>query len=574
MAATGSMFKSCGCRDPHTGKPLRTKCPRLRRADGRWHSGHGTWNYQLELPPHADGRRRGPLRRGGFPDQDTAQAELNKVKELLAIAGDDHTQQVKVADLIVHTVKETKQLPVPEEIRRKVRTGQDLDTVTMTVAEYLRAWLAGRKNLRPGTHRSYRGHIDQYLIPHLGHLRLDRLRVTDVDAMFDAIDDDNDLIARARQSGDPDLRGKVKGRRVVGPATKQRIRATLRSALTKAIKERKIDINVAALAELPSGKAPKALVWTQARIEEWRRAHAQYVEEMEARKRRLAEAEPHKRHGTRINRLDAYIGAPRPSRVMVWTPELTAQFLRRAKSHRLYGLYYLITFRGLRRGEACGLRWPDLDLAHGTATVRWQITQLGNDTAQGKPKSDAGEAQVALDKATTGVLRAHQAAQAAERLAAGEQRADSGFVFTTDTGQPLHPAHVTEQFEQLCMEAGLPPIRLHDLRHGAASILLAAGYDMKVVQETLRLSSITIAADTYTSLLPDLARQSAEDAAAVIWDAYDDHQRPQPDDDQDHQHLPPDEQPAAPATQRPTLRVVGGTHHRSHGTGPDKEAAS
>ncbi|REE96653.1 phage integrase family protein [Thermomonospora umbrina] len=66
------------------------------------------------------------------------------------------------------------------------------------------------------------------------------------------------------------------------------------------------------------------------------------------------------------------------------------------------------------------------------------------------------------------------------------------------------------------MEAGLPPIRLHDLRHGAATFLLAAGYDMKVVQTTLRLSSITVAADTYTSLLPQLARQSAEDAAIIL----------------------------------------------------------
>jgi integrase len=64
--------------------------------------------------------------------------------------------------------------------------------------------------------------------------------------------------------------------------------------------------------------------------------------------------------------------------------------------------------------------------------------------------------------------------------------------------------------------AGLPPIRLHDLRHGAATLLLAAGHDMRVVQETLGLSSITIAADTYTSVLPQLARQSAEDVAALV----------------------------------------------------------
>src|SRR5580704_12542281 len=71
-------------------------------------------------------------------------------------------------------------------------------------------------------------------------------------------------------------------------------------------------------------------------------------------------------------------------------------------------------------------------------------------------------------------------------------------------------------FELLAYLAGLPPIRLHDLRHGAATLLLAAGHDMRVVQDTLGLSSITIAADTYTSVLPQLARRSAEDVAALI----------------------------------------------------------
>ena len=88
--------------------------------------------------------------------------------------------------------------------------------------------------------------------------------------------------------------------------------------------------------------------------------------------------------------------------------------------------------------------------------------------------------------------------------------------FTSPDGTPLHPAAVTGAFEQLAYLAGLPPIRLHDLRHGAATLLLAAGHHMKVVQETLGLSSITIAADTYTSVLPELARRSAEDVAALI----------------------------------------------------------
>jgi integrase len=404
---------------------------------------------------------------------------------------------------------------VVEEVRRKVRTGQDLDS-TITVGQYLQDWLAGRKGLRAGTHRTYEGHIRLYLIPHLGEIPLDRLRVSDVNSLFEAIEEFNDTVTAARTSGDPKLRAKVKGRQVVGAATKQRIRGTLRAALNKAIRERRIDMNVASLVELPSGKSPRALVWTEERTADWRRAHRAHIEEIEARMRRLAEQDPAQRCGSRAKRLDAYISAPRPSRVMVWTPHVTRVFLSRAERHRLYAQYYLITFRGLRRGESCGLRWSDVDLDRGVLTVRWQITQHGSQIHQGKPKSAAGEGQVVLDTATVKVLRAHKARQNAERLAAGDAWTETGYVFTTETGQPLRPGYVSEQFEVLCMEAGVPPIRLHDLRHGAASILLAAGYDMKVVQETLRLSSISIAADTYTSLMPELARQSAEDAAAVI----------------------------------------------------------
>ncbi|GAA2456230.1 tyrosine-type recombinase/integrase [Actinomadura vinacea] len=514
MAAKGSTFKACGCRD-EAGRLLGTRCPRLRRSDGRWTTSHGKWKYQLELPLTAAGGRRAPLRRGGFSSQDAAEEEMNQAKELLAIAGDDEAARAQIADLITATVRATKTLPVADDVRRKIRTGQDLAS-SVTVGEYLESWLAGRKNLREGTRRSYANHIDLYLIPHLGQIRLDRLGVRDVDRVFDAIDEHNETITQARQSCDPKLRAKVKGRRVVGSATKQRIRATLRSALNKAIRERLIEVNVAALVELPSGKAPKALVWTDERITQWERDFAAHIETMNARRKRQSQLEPHTRIGTRINRLDAYIGAPRPSRVMVWTPALTKRFLHRARHHRLYAQFHLIAFRGLRRGESCGLRWSDLDLENGTATIRWQITQDGTETREGKPKSEAGEGTISLDSTTVKVLRAHKARQNAVRLEAGDAWVETGYVFTTPTGEPLNPSQVTEQFEYLSMEAGLPPIRLHDLRHGAATFLLAAGYDMKVVQETLRLSSITIAADIYTSLLPQLARQSAEDAAAIV----------------------------------------------------------
>jgi integrase len=177
---------------------------------------------------------------------------------------------------------------------------------------------------------------------------------------------------------------------VVGAATKQRIRATLRAALNEAIRERRIDLKVASLVELETGKRPKALVWTPERIIEWRTSRDRYVAVMAGRLIVLAHTGDTKYKTTRVKAINSYVGANRPSPVMVWTPEQTALFLDHIRGHRLYAQYHLIAFRGLRRGESCGLRWSDLNLQEATVAVRWQIVQIGYDTEQGRPKSEAG----------------------------------------------------------------------------------------------------------------------------------------------------------------------------------------
>jgi integrase len=201
---------------------------------------------------------------------------------------------------------------------------------------------------------------------------------------------------------------------------------------------------------------------------------------------------------------------------MVWTPSHTFAFLAQAATHRLSALYRLIALRGLRRGEAVGLRWKDVDLTAGTAGVHWQITQLGWEPVQGRPKTEASDRTIALDEDTVTALRAHRKRQATERLAAGEAWTDSGFVFTDEVGAPLHPQQVSDQFYQLAFQVGLPPVRLHDLRHGAASLMLAARVDLKVVQETLGHVSSTFTRDTYTSVYPEVARAAAESTAALV----------------------------------------------------------
>jgi integrase len=149
-------------------------------------------------------------------------------------------------------------------------------------------------------------------------------------------------------------------------------------------------------------------------------------------------------------------------------------------------------------------------------TIRWQITQLGWATHLERPKTDASEDQVSLDADTVETLRAHRRTQLRERLAAGSDWTDNGLVFVTTAGRALHPADVTDHFHDLGRQAGLPPIRLHDLRHGAAAIALAAGVDMKTISDTLRHSSIVVTADIYGSILPQLAQDAAEKTAAII----------------------------------------------------------
>ncbi|MFD9944137.1 tyrosine-type recombinase/integrase [Nonomuraea sp. NPDC059023] len=503
--ADGTTYKRCSCTGAD-GKALGQKCPKLRRPGGGWSNRHGIWSYQIELPATVEGKRRGPLRRSGFASQDAAGDQLGKVRELLALAdpGEVVTRN-QIADLIKRTLAETEALPSVEVVRRKVRTRQDL-TQEVTVEQWLEEFLKRKRKIEETTRRSYEGHIRLYLTPYLGHIRLDQLRVGDVAGMFEQIEEFNDVIAERRASADREVRASVKYRRAVSMATMHSIRATLRHALNVAIRQdRLIDFNPAAVLEMPAKTRPRPLVWTRERVEEWHQDFRAY-----------RSAEKARRGGRRVDPIDAYIRVPRPSAVMVWTPEQTRLFLEEAGRHPLFALYRLITLRGLRRGEACGLRWKDIDLDTGAASISWQLVQLAGRIHEGKPKTDASMRTIALDAETITILRAHQRRQREQQLAAGETWRGTGFVFTQSDGDRLHPQHVSDQFLWLAYLAGLPPIRLHDLRHGAASLMLAAGVEIKVVQETLGHTSSAFTADTYTSVFPQVAMAAAEKTAALL----------------------------------------------------------
>ncbi|XVQ07260.1 site-specific integrase [Spirillospora sp. CA-255316] len=200
----------------------------------------------------------------------------------------------------------------------------------------------------------------------------------------------------------------------------------------------------------------------------------------------------------------------------VWTAAQTAQFLDATSSHRLYAAFHLIALRGLRRGDAVGLRWCDVDLEEGTAVICRQLQPRDGRLTVCPPKTAHSTRTIALDRTTVAALRAHRSKQQAEGDAYGDRYRDSGYVFTNRNGDPMSPGWLTHIFQRLIAEHGMPPIRLHDLRHGAATLALAAGVELKVVQEMLGHSSIVLTADTYTSVLPEVAHIAAEKTAAHL----------------------------------------------------------
>ena len=406
----GSTYKRCKCPAVYDAKGNRRNCRKE----------HGAWYYVADVGFDAEGKRK-QVRKGGFRTSDDAEKALN---ELLAEVG----------------------------------AGTYTHDQGMTLAAWLAQWLDSkeRAGLRPSTLRAYRHHVDDYLVPQLGRIRLRDLRPPHVDRLL--VDLDN---------------GKRKN------ATIRRVHATLRSALSTAVRQRLVTFNAAKDIELPK--------------------------------------------------------APRP-KVQPWEPAELGAFLDSIGEHRLGAMFEVIAGTGLRRGEAVGLRWADVDLAARTLTVRQQVVQESgrkkNKLAPapcpyceaghlgmsfGRPKTASGEHRVVdLDEVTVGALLAHQLRQQAEQEKWGEAYADHGLVFAREDGKPLRPDDVTKLFGALVDAAGVRRVRLHDLRHGHASLMLAAGVELAIVSKRIGHSGIGITADTYSHLLGGVGRDAADRASALV----------------------------------------------------------
>ena len=200
----------------------------------------------------------------------------------------------------------------------------------------------------------------------------------------------------------------------------------------------------------------------------------------------------------------------------VWSPEQLRAFLEHIRGDPLYAAWLLLATTGMRRGEVAGLRWSDVDLKASRVSPRRPRVVVNYEVVVSEPKTSKGRRSLALDPATVAALREHRAKQLEQRLAVGPRWQDSGLVFTWPDGRPIHPERFTRWFEQHARAAGLPKIRLHDVRHSYATAALAAGVPAKVVSERLGHANIAITMDTYSHVLPGLDAEAAGTVARLI----------------------------------------------------------
>lgn len=203
-------------------------------------------------------------------------------------------------------------------------------------------------------------------------------------------------------------------------------------------------------------------------------------------------------------------------RITPLTPDQARTLLAAARGDRLEALYTVALALGLRKGETLGLVWSDVDLDAGTLSVNYQLQRIGGRRLRVPLKTDESRRTLLLPDAVAAALRAHRVRQLEERLAAGDRWQDSGHVLTSAIGTPLDERNVNRSFERLLARARLPHMRFHDLRHSAASLLLAQGVPLRVISELLGHTKIGTTADLYTHLAPTLHQEAAAKMQAVL----------------------------------------------------------
>lgn len=304
-----------------------------------------------------------------------------------------------------------------------------------TLGAYLRAWLTDvEPTLAPATMKQHRNIVEHHLIPALGTVHLSELTV-------------------------PQVRSYLH-RKALHPQTVAHHRATLRRALSDAVRDGHVSRNVAALARPPAIPSPE-------------------------------------RHWLTASQVTVLLEATRKA---VDDPE--------TKRGRWHALWALIATAGLRIAESLALTWDDIDEDARTVTIRRTLHRHQGEWGWRQPKTRGSRRTVHLTATALTALHAHGLRQAQEQLRAGKRR--RGLVFATPSGSPVHATNVLRDLKADLRLAGLPEVTIHQLRHSAASVMLEAGVPLKLVSDQLGHSTIRITADLYAHVSPATAREAAD----------------------------------------------------------------
>ena len=204
---------------------------------------------------------------------------------------------------------------------------------------------------------------------------------------------------------------------------------------------------------------------------------------------------------------------PRVKRVTMNTlsTEEVARFFEAAKETNYYVYFATLLYTGLRRGELLALRWRNLDLVKATLTVVETAYKLGNgDYIIKEPKTAHSRRTVSLPFSLVKLLKVYRIDQELLRIQLGVSLNADDFVFIRPDGSPINPSAVSLAFGRIIKKAGLKAIRIHDLRHTHASLMLKAGVNPKVVSERLGHANISITLDIYSHVLPGMQEAAAE----------------------------------------------------------------
>ena len=354
-----------------------------------------------------------------------------------------------------------------DKARMSLKEGDYVEPSKITVGEYLNLWLPTiEATVRPSTLRSYRHHVESHIVPRIGSIPLQKLSPDAIGAMYaDLLRDGRRLqqwkLKKGEQPED-DSRS-----RVLSANTVHHVHVTLHKALKDAVKRGRLPRNPVDAVDAPPAPRPGE--------------HASILK--------------------------------------VWTSEQLNAFLAATRDDDLYPVWHLLAMTGMRRGEALGLTWDDVDIEAARLSIRRALVSVGYEVVVSEPKTARGRRMVDLDAATVEVLKGQAARQLEEQEEWGPAWTNTGYVFTRQDGQPLHPDRVSKLFNSAVKASCLPRITLHGLRHTWATLALQAGVPIKVVSERLGHASVAFTMNIYQHVLPGMQREAAELVASLVANA-------------------------------------------------------